>query len=195
MKTFDYSDYAGFLHRATDDHYRHAKSSIACEQYEMEIGKNEDGSFKYDDVVPPLREDDLCGDNTNILELMRQWDIDNIEACDKGWEEDFNWDRSDLYNDIEDLDGLKEMFGGMKEGTLKCNQQKVSAKYLNKEQWIVHNMIFRDCVAEEMSTTDGGEGTGRLQILMGSGGTGKTFFNYSIISTLSQLYNWTKEKY
>ena len=56
-------------------------------------------------------------------------------------------------------------------------------------------MIFRDCVAEEMSTTDGGEGSGRLQILMGAGGTGKTFFNYSIIATLSQLYNWTKEKY
>ena len=107
MGTFDEVDAPYHLRRAIYDHQILAKNSITLEEDEIEIERNENGSFKSGGAVSPLGEDYLCEDNANILELMRQWQVDNIEAYDMKWYEDFGWARSDLYNDIEDVDCLK----------------------------------------------------------------------------------------
>ena len=92
----------------------------------MEIERNEYGSFKYDDAVPPLGEYFLCEDDPNILELIWKQEVDNIEACGIKWDKEFYRDISDLYNDIEDLDGIQEIFDRIKEGTITQNRQQVS---------------------------------------------------------------------
>ena len=195
MDSFDEGDAPDFLRRAIDDHQKHAKDSSSREEDEMEIERNEDGSFQSDDAVPPVGEDYLCEDNPNISELMREREVDDIDACDIKWDEEFDWAKSDLYNEIEDFDGLKELFDRMKEGTISRNRRQVSIQDLNKEQRLAHDMIVRACAADELSITDGGDGIGRLQILLGAGGTGKSFVIDAVITTLSQRYNWTDDKY
>ena len=90
----------------------------------MEIERDEYGSFKYDDAVSPFGEDYLCEDNPNILKLMRQKEVENIKACDTYWYEEFDWARSDLYNDIKYMDGMQGMFNCMKEGTINRSNNK-----------------------------------------------------------------------
>ena len=41
---------------------------------------------------------------------------------------------------------------------------------LNAEQRKGHDLIVRACISEDISSMDGGEGLGRLQILLGAGG-------------------------
>ena len=66
---------------------------------------------------------------------------------------------------------------------------------LNAEQRKAHDMILRACISEDISSTNGGEGLKRLQILLGAGGTGKSFVIASVITTLSKRYNWSTGNY
>ena len=51
-------------------------------------------------------------------------------------------------------------------------------------------MIVASCISTEPSSTDGGDGIGRLQLLIGSGGSGKSYVLDAAITTLQKLYNW-----
>ena len=53
-------------------------------------------------------------------------------------------------------------------------------------------MIASSCIstAEESSTDIGGKGIGRLQMLLGSGGCGKSYVIDAVIMTLEKVYNW-----
>ena len=51
-------------------------------------------------------------------------------------------------------------------------------------------MIVASCISTEPSSTDGGDGIGRLQLLLGSSGSGKSYVLNAAITTLQKLYNW-----
>ena len=68
---------------------------------------------------------------------------------------------------------------------------------MNKEQQWCHDVIIRACTlgqCNRLSRTDDGDDIGRLQLMIGAGGCGKSYVIDCIVNTLVTKYGWKVEE-
>ena len=118
---------------------------------------------------------------------------DNEEPFDEveiKWNKDHDWnvlsnkypeDVSSYLQKYDDL--IKKERGGNVEN--RGVNPIIDTNSLNETQQLAHNIFVEAVISQEKSSTDGGTGIGRLQILIGEGGSGKSSVINAINSTLS----------
>ena len=116
---------------------------------------------------------------------------DDMDDLDIEWDEEHSWKKA---SDIgEDISEWHDIFEDLKSsnGIESSSRKVIDARTLNEKQKQAHDMIVSSCISTEESSTDiGGKGIGRLQMLLGSGGCGKSYVIDAVIMTLEKVYNW-----
>ena len=80
--------------------------------------------------------------------------------------------------------------------TLTDTRPIVCSLTLNVRQKYIYDATVRACnLLQEESSTDGGTEIGRLLILLGQGGSGKSYTINTIITTLQNTFNYTDFNY
>ena len=116
---------------------------------------------------------------------------DDMDDLDIEWDEEHSWKKA---SDIgEDMSEWHDIFEDLKSsnGIESSSRKVIDARTLNEKQKQAHDMIVSSCISTEESSTDiGGKGIGRLQMLLGSGGCGKSYVIDAVIMTLEKVYDW-----
>ena len=121
-------------------------------------------SFGSDDSQIPDFFEDLGANGTN----HDKSGDDEDDIIDMEWDEEEKWPTT---NDITDYEAIEPRLNELKRShTMNYDRREVTTDQLNDLQKKAHDMIVTACTQESPSKTDGGDGIGRLQLLLGSGG-------------------------
>ena len=190
-------DTPDFLQRALNDHVRYATR----DSRDFYAERNEESSFQSDNACPRPGDDPLCDNQVDLAQLLLDRDIDDIDTLDIDWDQTEDWtapptsfeaNEHFVTNEVkEKVQIAKEQDGA------SANRRRVLVADLNAKQRIAHDMMVRACAIDEgdESETEGGTEIGRLQILLGAGGTGKSFVIDAVITTLADKYGWNDEQF
>ena len=95
-----------------------------------------------------------------------------------------------------DVNALKQQLHSFRVSTIAKIRRQVEYEELNERQKIAHNMILSSCLQDpNVSRTDGGSGIGRLQMLLGEGGCGRSFVIDAVITSLKCRHNWNDDNF
>lgn len=72
--------------------------------------------------------------------------------------------------------------------------RRILRSQLNRKQRHAHDGVVRSIVQEETSATDSGDGIGRLQLLLGKGGCGKSYVLDAVLTTLADEHGINLEE-
>lgn len=161
---------------------------------EMRVERNEDDSFNSVHQPNP-GDDDLL--NAQNVTIERPSDDDEFDL-DIEWDKQHDWLTNSLDFELEDHSVYQKKMEDLKNLSNTTEDPEVLYNDLNQEQKQAHDMIFKACqdLQEGIeSSTDGGEGIGRLQLLLGKGGTGKSFNLNAVITSLKSRLNFSRENY
>jgi len=112
------------------------------------------------------------------------------------------WDRNKDWSETEHEWGdtnwgdVAKQFSEMLQGYTHTFQRKIVRREdLNEQQQDAHDWFVKACSQDVgASSTDGGRGFARLVMLLGLGGTGKSFTVDSIITTLHHQHGYSPEQ-
>ena len=145
------------------------------------------------DSIPKATEDELLMHNGGAPHQLMDRQFDDIDLTDIQWDKEHDWfsDGSDF-----DPDELLEKFEKFKSSEVEVNRRKVEYESLHEHQWLARDAALMTFVLLESRqlVTDGGVGIGRLQLLIGAGGYGKSQTIDSIITSIESL-GYTDEHY
>eukprot|EP00957_Ditylum_brightwellii_P043003 3257514-Ditylum_brightwellii.AAC.1 len=82
--------------------------------------------------------------------------------------------------------------------TLTSNyvRRQLFRNQLNQNQCMIHDLVVRcTLLPSGQSSSDGGSDVGRLHILLGQGGGGKSYAINAIITTLTSEHNYNADNY
>ena len=114
------------------------------------------------------------------------------------WHEDYDWVNSPCtYGQRLTTAQAKAQFDEFKSiAQVSQGRRQINSVDLNELQKAAHDMIVSACLLNEgESSTDGGDNIGRLHMLLGAGGCGKSFVIDAVITTLTSNHGWNKDKY
>ena len=199
LATFDPTDSSRLipdtLRRAYDLHQRASKTRGQGNDHEDAINANEEGSYFSGDALPGASEDDACQDQPDMIQLLQDRMMDDIDVADIEWDQDHNWSPSCGLFDVDELLLKLEQF--IRRPSVHRNRRNIKNEHLNEQQRIAHNMVIHACTSiddeEEGLTHDDARNIGKLQILLGAGGTGKLYYVIdSVITKLKDQYKRSK---
>ena len=203
LATFDPTDSSRLipdtLRRAYDLHQRASKTRGQGNDHEDAINANEEGSYFSGDALPGASEDDACQDQPDMMQLLQDRMMDDIDVADIEWDQGHDWSPSRELFDVDALLLKLEQFKSRP--SVHRNRRNIQYEQLNERQRIAHNMVIHACTPiivneeEEGLTRDDTRNIGKLQILLGAGGTGKSYVIDSVITKLKEQHNWTENDY
>ena len=162
---------------------------------EHDYTNNPQGSYVSDDAVPNAEDDLLILDDSCISAVMTDRLNDDIDTADIDWNQEHNFVESSQLS-VSDANALKTRLAVAKNETTTSHRRVVSKDTLNERQLLAHDMIVTACLlGPGESSTDGGEQIGRLQILLGAGGCGKSYVIDAVINTLTLQHGWASDRY
>lgn len=134
-------------------------------------------------LVSELAEESLLGDGLDPSNIMMKWDSNHDwskleETYPTGFKQSFPTGMGNIIKSLSE----------------RSQRPQEDSRRLNKEQKLAHDLIVR---AVKRTVTNGPTGTttGRLILLRGVGGTGKSFTINSTLTTLCQTMNMSEEDF
>ena len=112
------------------------------------------------------------------------------------WDSDHNWNElvHEYPEDCTNSNVLEFYTRIVKSGCGESERRDILRSSLkNDEQRQAHDLCVRACLLEHnerISSTDGGDDIGRLQLVIGEGGTGKSYVIDAIVTTLIEKYGF-----
>ena len=151
-----------------------------------------DDSFRSDEALIPSQEDHFA-DVPNLPQIIQDRLLDDIDSADIDWDDEHDWS---IPTHEYDLPSLRDSLAQFKESDVVRTRREIQYCSLNNRQKKAHDMIESSCLqGENESSTDGGDGIGRLQILLGAGGCGKSHVIDAVLTTLTSTHHWTYEDF
>ena len=114
------------------------------------------------------------------------------------WDRNHDWSQLEHEYDEEFLaTGASTAYENlMTTATSTYVRRQLFRNQLNQNQCLIHDLVVRSTLLPSgQSSTDGGSDVGRLHILLGQGGGGKSYAIDAILTTLTSEHNFTAENY
>eukprot|EP00957_Ditylum_brightwellii_P210475 15365016-Ditylum_brightwellii.AAC.1 len=114
------------------------------------------------------------------------------------WNQNHDWTK--LENNYDDnflnISATKQYESLLLNATSEYQRRHVECNNLKGNQILAHDMAVRSTLlSPNESSTDGGEDIGRLQMMLGQGGGGKSYVIDAIITTLIERHQFTEDNY
>ena len=159
------------------------------------VYRNNDSEYMSPNAIPRPEEDLLALDNTSITDLLRDRQNDDTDCMDIEWDENQDWLNLSTTS-LHDVERFKTLLDGFRGAESLRQRRSVLYDNLNSDQRVGHNMVLSACITPvNMSYSSDTSSIGKLQLLLGAGGCGKSFVIDSIITTLMNAHSWTEENF
>ena len=112
------------------------------------------------------------------------------------WDHDHDWQKLvHDYDESHTIENIESFYSRIiNDGVCEDVRRIIPRESLkNDEQRRAHDLCVRSCLLEgegRLSQTDGGDDVHRLQIVVGEGGTGKSYVIDAIVTTLTTEYGF-----
>ena len=154
-----------------------------------------EGSFISGDAIVNPENDLLILDDGCVGAVIEDMLNDDIDDTHIQWDKEFDF-IGDSSLGMENVDALKNSFESVKGGVRERTQCHIDLQTLNGCQQLAHDMIVKACCLGSMeSKTDGGAEIGRLQLLLGAGGCGKSYLIDAVLSSMCHDHGWISSNY
>lgn len=163
------------------------------DSHSSDLRFSRDVSFFSDDALLNI-DDALIASNNEFLTEINSDEIDGESFV--AWDSDYNWKENSI-SSYETIESAHQVLNQARNETLNYQRKVVMKDTLNEKQRLAHDMVVRACLSEALASSSDQSlpEIGRLQILIGAGGCGKSYVINSILTTLIQDYNWDETNF